>query len=172
MPDHQTLVEELLGAWKTGRGLTVAEFQNIPGDQLDHRPAPGTRSVGELIVHIIDAGIALAGEIIRPDGDLTRKSPDDLYAEYATGAKPADGQEALVALLQSSGAEVEEKLRAAGPDLMLKTMPGIFGQPVTRFAAFDFAVQHEWYHRGQIAVYARTLGRVPALTQMLHGSAS
>ncbi|MCG6989797.1 MAG: DinB family protein [Gemmatimonadetes bacterium] len=170
MSDRETLFEELLGAWKTCRDLTVAELGNIPADRLDHRPAPESRSVGELIVHIVDAGLAFAGESARTDGDLTRKPPDQLYAEYASGGKPTDGHAALMKLLQSSGAEIEKTLRSVGPGAMLDAMPGIFGQPVTRFAVLHFAVEHESYHRGQIAVYARTMGLIPALTQMLQGT--
>lgn len=172
MSDYNTLLDEALGAWKTSRDLTVAEFQNIPAEELDRRPAPGVRTVGELVVHIIDAGRALAGEVVRADGDLTRKPPDDLYAEYATGAKPSDGQAALVGLLRSSMADIEQQLRSVGADFVLGTMPNVFGQPATRFASLHFAVEHESYHRGQLTVYARTLGHVPALTQMLHGSGS
>ncbi len=55
---------------------------------------------------------------------------------------------------------------------MLGTLTGIFGQRVTRFAMLHFAIEHESYHRGQIAVCARELGRVPALTRILQAPAS
>ncbi len=169
MSDHRTLFEEALGGWKVCRDLTIAELENIPGDRLDYRPAPESRTLAELVLHIADSGRAFAGEVSRANGDFTRVPPPVLYAEYATGAAPDAGREALVALLRDSGAENERLLRAAGADHMLGTMTGIFGQSVTRFAMLHFAIEHESYHRGQIAVYARELGRVPALTQMLGG---
>lgn len=172
MSDHGTLFEEALGAWKTCRGITVAELDNIPPDKLDYRPAPESRSLAELVIHIIDSGRAFAGEVARPDGDLTRKPPPELYAEYASGATTADGKAALIERLRATGDEMDRLLRAAGADHMLGVIQGIFGQPVTRFAMLHFAIEHESYHRGQLAVCAREMGRVPALTQMLEASAT
>ena len=39
----------------------------------------------------------------------------------------------------------------------------------TRLAWMNHGIAHEEYHRGQIALYARLLGRVPALTQKILG---
>ncbi|MGH7552626.1 MAG: DinB family protein [Longimicrobiales bacterium] len=44
------------------------------------------------------------------------------------------------------------------------------GQPGTRLAWLYHAIEHESYHRGQIALYARFLGLVPALTRQILGA--
>jgi uncharacterized damage-inducible protein DinB len=31
-------------------------------------------------------------------------------------------------------------------------------------------IAHEEYHRGQIAMYARLVGRIPALTKLIHAA--
>jgi uncharacterized damage-inducible protein DinB len=33
----------------------------------------------------------------------------------------------------------------------------------------NHGIAHEEYHRGQLAMYARIQGHVPALTRMIHG---
>ena len=33
----------------------------------------------------------------------------------------------------------------------------------------NHGIAHEEYHRGQLALYARLLGRVPALTRLIQG---
>jgi uncharacterized damage-inducible protein DinB len=39
----------------------------------------------------------------------------------------------------------------------------------TRLSWMQHGIAHEEYHRGQIALYARLVGRVPALTQVIQG---
>jgi uncharacterized damage-inducible protein DinB len=44
------------------------------------------------------------------------------------------------------------------------------GKAGTRMAWMNHAIAHEEYHRGQLALYARLAGRVPALTQRIRGT--
>ena len=44
------------------------------------------------------------------------------------------------------------------------------GKQGTRLAWMNHGIGHEDYHRGQLTTYARLLGLVPALTQLIHGS--
>jgi len=41
--------------------------------------------------------------------------------------------------------------------------------PASRLTWLNHAIAHEEYHRGQLALYARLLGRVPALTRLIEG---
>ena len=45
------------------------------------------------------------------------------------------------------------------------------GSKWTRMQWFFHAMTEEMYHRGQIVTYARLMGLVPALTQMIEASA-
>ena len=66
-------------------------------------------------------------------------------------------------------AEGAATLRARGDLHMLQTIRRFDGLPGTRLAWFNHHVAHEMYHRGQLALYARQMGHVPALTQRIHG---
>jgi uncharacterized damage-inducible protein DinB len=76
-----------------------------------------------------------------------------------------------VKLLQRTHAEGEKKVRAAGELLMLQTITRFDGERGTRLAWMNHGISHEEYHRGQLALYARLVGRVPALTQLIRGEA-
>jgi uncharacterized damage-inducible protein DinB len=48
----------------------------------------------------------------------------------------------------------------------VRRFDGLLG---TRLAWFHHGVAHEYYHGGQIALVARLIGQVPALTKLIHG---
>ena len=52
---------------------------------------------------------------------------------------------------------------------MLQSIRRFDGKTGTRFAWLNHGISHEEYHRGQLALYARLLGRVPALTRRIEG---
>ena len=63
----------------------------------------------------------------------------------------------------------EKALRRAGELHILQTIRRFDGKMGTRLAWMNHGIAHEEYHRGQLALYARLLGRVPALTQLIQG---
>ena len=70
MAARTTLLEEALEAWTFARDGVLDELRNIPEKDLSFRPAPGSRSALELVQHIIESGLMMAGELARPDGDF------------------------------------------------------------------------------------------------------
>ncbi len=59
-----------------------------------------------------------------------------------------------------------------GSMLMLQQITQFNGEPATRLSWMSHGVAHEEYHRGQLALYARLLGRVPALTKLIQASSA
>ena len=53
---------------------------------------------------------------------------------------------------------------------MLQTIRRFDGESGTRLAWMQHGIAHEEYHRGQLALYVRLLGRTPALTRLIEGS--
>ena len=147
----------------------MAELENIPAASFAFRPTPETRSVAELARHIVDAGMVRAGELSRPGGDFTRQSYEQFLAEYAGGLERADDKKALLRLLGRTLEDGLARLTRAGEALMLQPITQFNGEPATRLSWMSHGVAHEEYHRGQLALYARLLGRVPALTKLIHG---
>jgi uncharacterized damage-inducible protein DinB len=163
---YTTLLDEALEGWAGVREGVIAEVENIPADRLEWRWAEGSRSVGELIEHILESGL-LFKELIRPDGDFTRAPYPDLLHEHAGDLPRGRDQESLLALLEETHASVEASIRQVGELQMLQAIRRFDGLPGTRLAWFQHGVAHEYYHGGQLALVARLLGEVPALTQRI-----
>jgi len=165
-----TLFEEALEGWRFVREGLIAELENIPAASFDFVPAPGARSVADVAVHIVESGLMMAGELSRADGDFTRRPAPDLMAEYAL-AEQVRAREPLLDLLRRTHLDGTAVLREAGEIHMLQQIVQFNGVPATRLSWMSHGVSHEDYHRGQVALYARLLGIVPALTQRIHGGA-
>ena len=164
-----SLLDEALEAWQYTRAGVISELKNLPDVSLNFRPTPTSRTPAEIAVHIVESGLMMAGELSRPDGNFRRKSFPQFMKEYAKGVKPATNKKQLLALLTKTREDGEKKLRAAGGLHMLQYITRFDGVPGTRLAWMNHGVAHEEYHRGQIALYARLVGRVPALTQLIYG---
>jgi uncharacterized damage-inducible protein DinB len=164
------LLDEALDGWRFAREGVVAELDNIPADRMDFRPTDASRTVAELVQHIIESGRMMAGELSRPDGDFTRQSYPDFLSEYAPDVGSVRAKADLVAALNDSFIDGTERLRRAGERLMLEPITQFNGEPARRLSWMSHGVAHEEYHRGQLALYARLMGLVPALTQLIEQS--
>ena len=165
----ETLVDELLGAWRYTREGVVAELENLPPDRLEERPSGLGRSALELAAHIVESGWLMAGELSRPDGDFQRKSWAELVAEHTPDRQARTRAEALERLRTSHEAG-DEMLGTAGAELLARPIRQFNGVRASRLSWMHHGIAHEEYHRGQLALYARLLGVTPALTKLIEGS--
>lgn len=110
------------------------------------------------------------GELSNPAGDFTRQDFPAFLREYGTpeAGRPAD-RPGLVRLLRSTHADGVRRLRETGEVGMLQTIRRFDGGLWTRLAWLQHGIAHEEYHRGQLALYVRLLGRTPALTKRIQG---
>ncbi|MGH7594865.1 MAG: DinB family protein [bacterium] len=171
MNPYKSLLEEALEAWAYTRQGVIDEVENIPEKDFSFRPTPQNRSVAELAHHIIESGLMMSGELTRPDGDFLRQDYPEFLKEYAGHIQPTDSKKKLLALLKSTHADGEKKFHEAGELLILQYITRFDGLKGTRLAWMNHGISHEEYHRGQLALYARLLGRVPALTKLIMGEA-
>jgi len=162
-----TILEEAIESWQDVRLGFIDEVKNIPGKHWDFRPIPEVKSVRELVVHVLEIAMMMTGELTREDTDFHRAPWPKLLKMYAGPAYKAKTRAELLRLLKSQLAEGEKKFRAAGELHMLQHITRFDGNKGTRMAWFLHGVDQEMYHRGQITVYARLLGLVPALTQKI-----
>lgn len=169
MAPYKSLLEEALEAWAYTRQGVIDEVENIPEKDFSFQPTPKNRSVAELVHHIIESGLMMSGELTRPDGNFQRQEYPQFLKEYAGHLPPIGAKKKSLALLKSTHLEGEKKFRAAGELLMLQYITRFDGRQGTRLAWMNHGISHEEYHRGQLALYARLLGRVPALTQLITG---
>lgn len=169
MKDYTDLLEEALEAWSGARRGVIGEVQNLGGTDLAFRPSEKARSALEIGWHIIEVGLMACGELARPDGDFRRQPYPKFIEEYTGHVKRPTTKRELVALLESTHTEGERKLREAGELRLLQFIRRFDGKPGTRLAWLYHAIAHEEYHRGQIALYARLSGHLPALTKRIGG---
>ena len=165
-----TLLDEALEAWADARSGVRAELANIPGRQTGFRPAPGARSVTELVQHIVESGLMWSGELTNPRGDFTRKTYPAFIKEYAGHVRRAQTKARLLRLLDSTHAKGERQIGKSGEVAMLQRIRRFDGAHGTRLAWMYHGIGHEEYHRAQLALYARLLGRTPALTLQIQGA--
>ena len=166
---YSTILEEVLEAWAYTRAGVVSEVRNFSEKDLDFRPAPESRTFRELVIHILESGNLMAGEVSRPDGNFRRKPYEDLLKEHARGIGRPRTRGELVSALQRTHREGDAKIRSAGELGMLQWITRFDGKRGTRLAWMHHGISHEEYHRGQLALYARLMGRVPALTKLILG---
>jgi len=167
--DFTTLLDEALESWEGVRAGVIDELKNVPEKDMGFAPSEKSRSVIELTQHIIESGMMMAGELSRPDGDFQRKSYEGFLHEYAKGVGGSRTRAQLLALLKKSHEDGSKRIHHAGELLMLQRINRFDGKKGTRLAWMNHGIAHEEYHRGQLALYVRLLGRTPALTRRIHG---
>ncbi len=164
---YTNLLEESLEAWQWTRCGLIEELLNLPGDRFDFKPTPASRSIVELGLHIVESGLMMVGELTRADGDFTRQDFGAFISEYAGDLPRTATQSELIALLEGTHEAGAKAFRNAGELSMLQFIKRFDGNNGTRLAWMAHGIAHEEYHRGQLALYARLMGHVPALTQLI-----
>lgn len=158
--------ETIIGLWKDAREGLIQEVEKIPEDQFSFRATPDTRSIAELLQHIIQAQKILVGETCRPDTNLMRQSMAAHAEEYAPGVQNVTDKNGLLELLRSSMEETQACIGESA-DKLDASMAALNGQPTSKSAFLTFCVSHEMYHRGQLTVFERLLNIEPVLTGRL-----
>ena len=156
--------ETIIALWKDARGGLMEEVQRIPEDQFSFRATPDTRSVAEVLQHIISTQKIIVGEACRPDTNLMRQPFAAHANEYAPGVGDVNDKNGLLELLRSSMDEAAATINSYADNLG-DTMMGLGGKPLTKSAFLTFGLSHEMYHRGQLTVFERLLSIEPALTE-------
>jgi uncharacterized damage-inducible protein DinB len=165
----KSLLDEMLEAWAYTREGVIAEVRNLPDSSLDFRPNPETRTTRDIVQHVIASGLLMSGELSRPDGDFLRKSYPALLKEHGGGVSKHRTKASLLAALKQTHTDGDARFRAAGEVALLQQIRQFNGRPALRLTWMHHGIAHEEYHRGQLALYARLTGRVPALTQLIQG---
>jgi uncharacterized damage-inducible protein DinB len=166
---NHTLLEEVIESWQFARHGVLAEATTLPDEAYGFKPHPQARSVSGLLRHIVESGLVMVGELTNTEGDFTRKSHEDFVREFAEGLPGELSPDDLRRLLDTTLAEGVSRIRAAGEVRMLQVIRRFDGEMWTRSGWMNHGIAHEEYHRGQLAMYARIQGHVPALTRMIHG---
>lgn len=158
------LLESSIENWKEIRNGLISEVSQIPADQFLFRARAETRSVTEILHHVLEAEQVLTGEVCREDTDFARLPFAQLVAEYAGDIPTLKGKDNLIERLTNNFKLTQERLRSFGEEALQKEMRRLDGRVMSKMAFLNFTISHEMYHRGQITVYERLLYIEPAIT--------
>ena len=159
--------KELANAFRVVRNNTIQIARDIPEDKYAFVAAPGCRSVGVLLSHIVSAPTFY--------DDLHGAHPLSTLKGYDFGAftaraeaeeqKPRSKTE-ILALLESQGEQFATRLESLSPEFLAQTFTDPTGQnPRTRLESLMGVKEHEMHHRGQLMLIERMVGVVPHLTR-------
>jgi uncharacterized damage-inducible protein DinB len=160
---------QLANAFRTVRRNTLQIANDIPAEQYSFVPAPGTRSVGEQLVHIANIP-RIQDDFHRVKRVTTLQNydfPAIMMAMAAEEKKPRSKEE-IVALLETEGERFANWLESLSPEFLAETYTDGSGQnPRTRFEGLLSVKEHEMHHRGQLMLVQRMLGLTPHLTRQM-----
>jgi uncharacterized damage-inducible protein DinB len=164
MDTSLSLLHEILTKWFGIRRGLIRELNVIPPSRLGFRPTLEMRSVAEIVQHVLEYTIITVEELSREDTNLHRLRMGQLVSVYAPNVSRNDTHEKLGNLLVEQFRDADARLREHGDLHMLQFVTRLDGTRDTRFSFLQEAIQHEMYHRGQLTVYTRLLGFIPAAT--------
>ncbi len=67
-------VKNIIEDWRDVRNGLIDEANQIPAEHFGFQPAPDTRSVRQLLQHLVESQKFLVSEACRPDTNLMRAS--------------------------------------------------------------------------------------------------
>jgi uncharacterized damage-inducible protein DinB len=162
--------KELANSFRTVRKNTMTIAEDIGEEHYGFRPAPGTRTVGQTLVHIA-LGSGMQYQI---HGGATPRTtmegfdfPSFVARATAEIEKPRTKAE-ITALLREEGSKFATWLEGLSDDFLgqrVSMPPGGTPPRRTRFDMLLAVKEHEMHHRGQLMVVERMLGIVPHLTR-------
>lgn len=149
--------------------VTRRAIGTFSDDDLDFRPAPGTRSPRELIYHIYAMEKTLSEGV--KAGKMTEELEKLANPESDSG-KAAMANLKTVSQLQQFADESHAEANRAAQELtdqdVSKNVEASYGTfPAWQF--FNFIYDEHWHHRGQLYTYLRLLGKEPPMLYSYEG---
>lgn len=158
---------ELAGAFRTVRKNTIAIATDIPEDKYGFAPAPGSRTVAQILAHITQ--LSRFHEDVHRVRRLTTIMGYDFMGFHKALAAEAEGlatKSAILAALQSEGERYASWLETLSDDFLAERVENFDGKgSKSRLEMLLAPKEHEMHHRGQLMVIERMLGVVPHLTR-------
>ena len=157
---------DLARAFRTVRENTIKIAEEIPESKYDFSPAPGVRTVRQLLTHIaISDGMSTVHKEKRTNFDGFNFPA--LVGQMQTDEAKARSKDDVVALLKQRGEETAKWLESLSDDFLAEQFTQPRGEPKTksRLEMIMSMKEHEMHHRGQLMTMQRMIGLVPHLTR-------
>jgi uncharacterized damage-inducible protein DinB len=161
--------KDLARAYRTVRANTLKIAEEIPETKYDFSPAPGTRTVRQLLTHIAlsDAFSSIHKEK-RTNFDGVN-FPEFVAMMQAEESKPRTKAE-IIALLKERGEETASWISSLSDAFLAEpfTQPaGTDPASKSRFEMIMSMKEHEMHHRAQLMMIERMIGITPHLTRQM-----
>jgi uncharacterized damage-inducible protein DinB len=160
---------EIAASFRTVRNNTLKIAEEIPEEKYSFRPAEGSRSVAETLIHISNVHrFALA---IHRDKVLSTMEGFNFMAfigPIAASEQEPMTKAQIIARLTAAGEEFETWVKTLSEDFLGESIsmpPGGTPASRTRFDTLIAVKEHEMHHRGQLMVMERLVGITPHLTR-------
>jgi uncharacterized damage-inducible protein DinB len=164
----------LANAFRTVRKNTITIAEEIPAEHYAYCPAPGVRTVGEMLAHIAVGTrwhLAIHGDRVTfVDFEYFGRS----VARAASEEQSLRSKEQILAALRDGGELFAAFLESLSDEALAEEVrfPAPVTPPVkTRFEMLLSAKEHEMHHRGQLMLVERQLGIVPHITRARQAAA-
>jgi uncharacterized damage-inducible protein DinB len=160
--------KDLARAYRTVRENTIKVAEDIPESKLDFTPAPGVKTVRQMLTHIaLSDSFSSVHKEKRTSFDGVN-FPALVGQMQAEEAKPRTKAE-LIALLRERGEATATWLESLSDEFLAEPFTQPRGTPATksRFEMIMGMKEHEMHHRGQLMLIERMLGITPHLTRQM-----
>ena len=163
--------KELAESFRTVRKNTITIVQELPEERYSFRPAPNTRSVGELLAHISMA-YTFQYQIHGQEHRTSLEGFDfpSLMQRLVAEEKKPRSKERTLEMLRSSGEQWAGWLEGLSESFLgeqVQMRAGMTPAAKSRFEMILSVKEHEMHHRGQLMLIERMVGVVPHLTREL-----
>lgn len=161
--------KELAESFRTVRKNTITIAQELPEEKYSFRPAPNTRTVGELLAHI---SLAYSFQY-QIHGQERRSSLEgfnfpSLMQRLVAEEKGQRSKDQIIEMLRNSGEKWAGWLEGLTDSFLgerVEMPPGATPPSRSRFEMILSVKEHEMHHRGQLMLIERMVGIVPHLTR-------
>jgi uncharacterized damage-inducible protein DinB len=162
--------KELADSFQTVRKNTLIVAEDIPEEHYGFSAAPGTRTVGQTLVHI--ALSTLQDQIHRVERRTTLEGFDfpAFIAKINAEEQVPRNKTQIIKLLREDGDRFAVWLGSLSDDFLAERVtfpPGMTPASKTRFEMLLGVKEHEMHHRGQLMLMERMIGVVPHLTRQM-----
>jgi uncharacterized damage-inducible protein DinB len=160
---------DLARAYRTVRANTITIAEEIPESKYDFAPAPGTRTVRQLLTHVALSDSFSSFHKDKRTSFEGVNFPELVAYMQAEEAKPRSKAD-VIALLKQRGDETAEWIASLSDSFLAEpfTQPsGTAPATKTRFEMIMSLKEHEMHHRAQLMLIERMIGIVPHLTRQM-----
>jgi len=161
--------KEIAASFRTVRNNTLKIAEEIPEDKYSFRPAEGSRTIAQTVIHISN-GAKFAFAIHRDDVRSTMEGFNFMafIQPIAASEQEQMTKAQIIARLTAAGDEFESWVGGLSDEFLGQTVsmpPGANQPPRTRFEMLISVKEHEMHHRGQLMLMERLIGITPHLTR-------